>query len=132
MLKDFQTRHQQIAIVVDEYGATKGIVTMEDILEELVGQIQDEYDAEVPCVENTGDKTYIAVATASLNDINKFLPHPIRANEAFNTLAGRLIDMFNRLPDINDTIIFDDYEFKIIRKNLSSISSVQIVDLKKQ
>ena len=58
LLKDFQTKHLQMAVVVNEYGATKGIITMEDIIEELVGEIQDEYDNETPLVEKTGEKTF--------------------------------------------------------------------------
>ena len=78
LLKDFQLKHQQIAIVLNEYGGTKGIITMEDILEELVGEIQDEYDAENPVVEKTSDKIFMANASASIDDINDFLPHPLK------------------------------------------------------
>ena len=129
LLKDFQAKHQQIAIVVDEYGSTKGIITMEDILEELVGQIQDESDAETPVVEKTGDKTYVVAATALLSDINDLLPHPVKRGEGYSTLAGKLIEMFSRIPNTNDKIVFDGYEFVILKKNKSSIMLVQLKDL---
>src|SRR6266496_2301447 len=129
LLKDFQVKHQQIAIVVDEYGSTKGIITMEDILEELVGQIQDEYDTEIPVVQKTGDKVYTVAATALLNDVNDLLPHSIETGEGYTTIAGKLIEMFGRIPNTNDKIVFDDYEFVVLKKNKNSILLVQLYDL---
>jgi len=129
LLKDFQVKHQQIAVVVDEYGGTKGIVTMEDILEELVGEIQDEYDMETPCVEKTHDKIFSVVASASLDDINKLLPHPINKNEQYETLAGYLIFKFGRIPNTNDKISSNNYEFTILKKRQHSIVLVQLHDL---
>ncbi|MBF0573143.1 MAG: HlyC/CorC family transporter, partial [Desulfamplus sp.] len=81
LLNEFQLYHQQIAGVINEYGGFEGIITMEDILEELVGEIQDEYDNEMPVVEKTGNKTYTVVASATLDDINELLPHPIIEDE---------------------------------------------------
>ncbi len=128
LLKEFQSKHQQIAVVVDEYGGTQGIVTMEDILEELVGEIQDEYDNEIPFVEKKGDKNYTVLASASLDDINELLPHPLTMNEDYETLAGYLILKLGRIPNINEKISFDDYEFTILKKNKNSIILTQLVD----
>jgi CBS domain containing-hemolysin-like protein len=130
LLKDFQIKHQQIAVLVDEYGATKGIITMEDILEELVGQIQDEYDTETPIVEKTGDKTFSVLALASINDINQLLPHSLEKEDNYETLAGFLIYNFGRIPNTNDRIVSNDYEFIILKKSKSSIMLVQLRDLK--
>lgn len=129
LLKEFQLKHQQIAVVVNEYGGTKGIITMEDILEELVGEIQDEYDNETPFVEKTGDKTFIAMASAGLDDINEFLPRPIKKSRQYDTLAGYLILKSGRIPNTNDKINFDDYEFTILKKSKSAIMLVQLRDL---
>ena len=129
LLKEFQTKHQQIAVVINEYGGMQGIVTMEDILEELVGEIQDEYDNEIPFVEKNGEKSYTVLATASLDDINDLLPHPLTQNEEYETLAGYLILKFKKIPNINEKIIFDDYEFTILKKNKNSILLTQLNDL---
>ncbi len=129
LLKEFQSRHQQIAVVVNEYGGTQGIVTMEDILEELVGEIQDEYDNEIPFVEKSGEKSYTVLASASLDDVNDLLPHPLTRSEEYETLAGYLILKFGRIPNINEKISFDDYEFIILKKNKNSIILTQLNDL---
>ena len=132
LLKEFQLKHQQIAVVINEYGGMQGIVTMEDILEELVGEIQDEYDNEIPFVEKTGEKSYTVLASASLDDINDLLPHPLSRNEEYETLAGYLILKYKRIPNINDKIVFDDYEFTILKKNKNSILLTQLNDLEEE
>jgi len=129
LLKEFQSKHQQIAIVVDEYGGTQGIVTMEDILEELVGEIQDEYDNEIPFVEKKGENSYTVLASASLDDINELLPHPLTVNEEYETLAGYLILKLGRIPNMNEKVSFDDYEFTIIKRHKNSIILAQLVDM---
>ena len=129
LLKEFQVKHQQIAVVINEYGGMQGIVTMEDILEELVGEIQDEYDNEIPFVEKTGEKSYTVLASASLDDINDLLPHPLTRNEEYETLAGYLILKFKRIPNINEKISFDHYEFTILKKTKNSIILTQLNDL---
>jgi len=128
LLKEFQSKHQQIAVVIDEYGGTQGIVTMEDILEELVGEIQDEYDNETPFVEKKGEKTYVVLASASLDDINELLPHPLTVNEEYETLAGYLILKLGRIPNINEKISLEAYEFTVLKKNKNSILLTQLVD----
>lgn len=129
LLKEFQMKHQQIAMVLNEYGGVEGIITMEDILEELVGEIQDEYDNEIPFVEQTGDKTYLVLATSAITDINDELPHPIDKDKQYDTLAGYLIDKFGRIPNIHDRLEAEDYEFTVVNKNRTSIVSVQVRDL---
>jgi CBS domain containing-hemolysin-like protein len=129
MLNEFQVKHQQIALVVNEYGGTEGIITMEDILEELVGEIQDEYDNEIPFVEKVADRTYHVIASASLDDINELLPHPIEKDEQYETLAGYLILKFGKIPVVKEKISLEDYEFSVVKKNRSTIILVQLIDL---
>jgi CBS domain containing-hemolysin-like protein len=129
LLNEFQIKHQQMALVVDEYGGTEGIITMEDILEELVGEIQDEYDNEISIVEKVGEKTYNVIASSPIDDINEMLPHPIEKDEQYETLAGFLILKFGKIPSPKDKIVIENYEFSILKKNKNSISFVQIIDL---
>jgi len=126
LLKEFQVKHQQIAVVVNEYGLTKGIITMEDILEELVGEIQDEYDNEIPYVEELGDGSFAVLASASLHDINKGLPKPILEDGDFETLAGFLIYKFGRIPDADESILLNGYTFTILKKIKTNLILVKV------
>ena len=129
LLKEFQVKHQQIAMVLNEYGGVEGLITMEDILEELVGEIQDESDNEIPFVQQTGEKIYSVLAIASINDINDELPHPIDKDKQYDTLAGYLIDKFGRIPTTHDKLESEDYKFTVLKKNKTSIILVQMEDL---
>jgi len=129
LLKEFQVKHQQIAMVLNEYGGVEGVISMEDILEELVGEIQDEYDNEIPFVEQTGDNVYSVIATAAISDINDELPHPIDKEKQYDTLAGYLIDKFGRIPNTHDRLEAEDYQFTVVKKNKTSIVVVQLKDL---
>ncbi len=128
LLKEFQRSHTQMAIIVNEFGGTEGLVTLEDILEELVGEIQDEYDNEVPVVEKIDDKTYKVTATAALNDINAFLPYALESVNDAASLAGVLINKFGRIPNTNETVILDEYEVTILKRIKNTISIVQLKD----
>ena len=71
------------------------------------------------------------MASASLDDINDFLPHPLTQNEEYETLAGYLILKLGRIPNLNEKISFDDYEFTILKKNKNSVILAQLIDLEK-
>lgn len=129
ILKEFQVKHQQISMVLNEYGGIEGIITMEDILEELVGEIQDEYDNEIPFVEETNEGVYSVIATAAISDINDQLPHTIDKAKQYDTLAGYLIDKFGRIPNTHDKLEAEGYEFTVLKKNKTSIVLVQMKDL---
>ena len=90
LLREFQKKKVQMAIVISEYGGTIGIVTLEDILEELVGEIQDEHDHETQIVTEVGN-AYEVVATSPLRDINKIIDPPFHESEEYETLAGLLL-----------------------------------------
>lgn len=129
LLNEFQVKHQQMALVVNEYGGTEGIITMEDILEELVGEIQDEYDNEIPLVEQISERVYHVIASSSIDDINEQLPFPIEKNDQYETLAGFILLKFGRIPSVKEKIVVSGYEYSVLKKNKSSITMVQITDL---
>lgn len=129
LLKEFQRNHTQLAVVVNEFGGTEGLVTLEDILEELVGEIQDEFDNEKPVVEKTDNHTYIVEATASLSDINAYLPYALESVNDAATLAGVLINVCSRIPSEKEKIKLDEYEVTIIKRIKNTISLVQLREL---
>jgi CBS domain containing-hemolysin-like protein len=116
LLREFQKKKVQMAIVISEYGGTIGIVTLEDILEELVGEIQDEHDHEAQIVTQVGD-AYRIIATSSIHDINKSLDVPLAESEDYETLAGLLLMI--RPTDLREGEAFkiNDYSVKIVKMN---------------
>ncbi|RPH32767.1 MAG: HlyC/CorC family transporter [Bacteroidales bacterium] len=129
ILAEFQKRHLHIAIVIDEFGGTEGLITLEDILEELVGEIQDEDDDERPVVEKKDEKTFIIQSTTSLEDINDHLPYHFTISENYNTLSGLMLYNFNRIPKLNDKITLEGYELTVTKIQHRTIQVVQAVYL---
>jgi len=116
LLREFQRRKSQMAIVVSEFGGTIGIVTLEDILEELVGEIQDEHDHEQQIVTLLDKQDYQIVAQSSIHDINKFVDVPFPESEEYETLSGLLTYHKPTLKE-GDTFKLFNYRFKILRLN---------------
>ncbi len=98
LLREFKRDKNHMAIVVDEYGGTAGLVTLEDILEEIVGEIQDEYDMEVPPIQKLDDRTYRVDAKVSMEDLNEELGTDI-AQKGFETVGGFIYDLVGSVPE---------------------------------
>lgn len=127
LLRDFQKHHYQMAIVTNEFGSTAGLVTMEDIIEELVGEIQDEHDEEVSSVERKSDTEYIVNAQAAITDVNQTLPLPLTENPQYETVSGYINFLFGKIPSINDRRKKDGYEIIIMKRNRQSVESVKLI-----
>jgi CBS domain containing-hemolysin-like protein len=124
LLLDFKIKKLHLAIVVDEYGGLGGIVTLEDILEVIVGDINDEYDPEeLPEIEKTGPKTYEVDSRMLISDFNDELSQHIPTDE-FDTIGGFIFDLFGRVPEKDESIKYDNLSFKI--KEISGIKIVRI------
>jgi CBS domain containing-hemolysin-like protein len=128
VLTEFQKQHIHLAVVIDEFGGTQGIITLEDILEELVGEIQDEDDDEKPIVEKKEDNTFLVQAIQPLTDINEHLPHPFTINEKYNTLSG-LILYHNQKPKLNEKIRADNYEITVKKIQRRTIQMVLLKEI---
>lgn len=126
LLKEFKTKKVHMAIVVDEYGGTAGIVTMEDILEEIFGEIMDEYDDhETIGIKKLDEDSYLVDATLSLNDIERELRIEFPEGE-FETLAGYLLDKFHHIPRVGETYEYDGITFKVVAASRSKIEKVLV------
>lgn len=125
LLRDFQKHHFQMAIVTNEFGSTAGLVTMEDVIEELVGEIQDEHDEEVPTVEKKSDTVFVVNAQAAITDVNQALPVALPENPQYETISGYINYLFGRIPAVNDKRISDGYEIVILKRNRQSVDSVK-------
>ena len=102
LLRDFQKLHIQMAIVTNEFGATAGVVTMEDIIEELVGEIQDEHDEEHPKVEKKSETEFIVNAHSSISDVNESLPMTLPESPKYETVSGLINFLWGRIPGVNE------------------------------
>lgn len=125
-LKLLQKSHTHIAIVVSEYGTTSGVVTMEDILEELVGDIHDEGDEESIIVKSLDEKSFIVDASASIADINDYLPLSLPESNEYDTAAGYIHMLFGRIPSVHESIDTEQYTITIRKKRKQRIEQVII------
>jgi CBS domain containing-hemolysin-like protein len=129
LLREFQTLHIQMAIVTNEHGGIAGLVTMEDVIEELVGEIQDEFDEEKPAVEKKSDTEFIVSAMATISDVNDVLPIALPESPYYETVSGLLNYLFGRIPAVNEKMNFGGYEFFIMKRFRHSVESVKMTIL---
>jgi len=131
LLKEFKAKKVHMAIVVDEYGGTAGIVTMEDILEEIFGEIMDEYDeGENIGIKKIDDNSYLVNATLSLNDIERELRIEFPEGE-FDTLSGYLLEKFKHIPKVGETYEDGRIAFKVVAASRNKIEKV-LVSIKQE
>lgn len=126
LMAELQQKRIQIAIVLDEFGGTAGMVTLEDIVEELVGEIQDEYDEEKPIVERVNDREFIVNALAPIYDVNSHLPHDLPEDGDYDTVSGWLGDIFGKIPDVGEQKESNGYNITVLKKSDQNIESVKL------
>ncbi|QJB30523.1 HlyC/CorC family transporter [Chitinophaga oryzae] len=126
LLRTFQSQRLQMAVVTNEFGDTEGIVTMEDILEELVGDIQDEHDQETPIVEKKDENTYLVDAHEYIADINELLPVPLPESEHYETLSGLINYIHGNIPKEGEVLVMEDYEVLILKMFRSSVEKARL------
>ena len=131
LLREFQNNKVHIAIVVDEFGGTSGIVTLEDILEEIVGEINDEYDDDEKNFVRLNNNTYIFEGKTLLSDFYKTLNIDDEVFEDIegdaDTLAGLLLEIKGEFPKINEKIVHDNYTFQVLEMDERRIMKVKVV-----
>lgn len=127
LLREFQARKIHVAIVLDEFGGTEGIVTMEDIVEEIVGEIHDEYDEVKKSIEQASDGVALVDANISIHDFNEQFGASIPETGDYETLAGFLQKLIGRFPEVNEEIHFEGFTFAIVSKSARRIRQVKVV-----
>ncbi|WP_315110304.1 hemolysin family protein [Clostridium intestinale] len=128
LLKIFKREKAQMAIVIDEYGGTFGLVTIEDILEEIVGEIQDEFDEEVDSITKTEDNNYVVDGKLILDEINELLKVSIESDN-IDTIGGWIYSQLKAYPKINDAIVYENYEFVVLECDNKRINQILIREL---
>lgn len=130
LLYDFQEKRVHMAVIVNEYGETEGLVTMEDIIEEIVGEINDEFDEVEADYKKIGDNIYVFEAKTSLNDFCRVFEIEAayfeKAKGESETLAGLIIELFGRIPSAGEEIEFEDFTFKVQSVDTRRIKKVRV------
>jgi len=128
LLKEFQARRIQMAIVVDEYGGTAGMVTIEDLLEELVGDIQEEHEREEVPVVQEAEGRYLALGSASLDDLRGALGVELEA-EGFETISGLIYSILGRIPAAGEAVEHNGLRLEVLKADTRKIERVRVTRL---
>ncbi|MCU0977406.1 MAG: CBS domain-containing protein [Steroidobacteraceae bacterium] len=127
LLKEFRVSRNHMAIVVDEYGGVSGLVTIEDVIEEIVGEIADEYDIEEDqTIRREGERQYAVHALARIQDFNEYFGTEF-SDEEFDTIGGLVMHQFGRLPRRGETVTIEGLEFRVLRSDRRRIDLLRVV-----
>jgi Mg2+/Co2+ transporter CorB len=129
-LNAFLRRKVQLALVVDEYGEVQGLVTLEDILEEIVGDIKDEFDGVATGVRKTRDGSYVVDGTVPIRDLNRSFDWRLPDEEA-TTLAGLVIHEARMIPEQGQAFSFHGFRFEVLKKRKQQVTSLKVTPLEK-
>jgi putative hemolysin len=130
LLRDFQSKHVHFAVVVDEFGGTSGIVTMEDILEEVIGEIRDEYDEEESRDKKLDDNNYVFEGRTMIHDVCKTMQLPMDTFDAVKgeseSIGGLVLELAGEFPAVNEVITSGDFDFTVIEADINRIKMVKV------
>lgn len=131
LLQEFRKKQVHVAIVVDEYGGTEGIVTIEDILEEIVGEISDEYDQEEETFKHMPDGSWIVDAKVNIFDVEEKIGIQIPEEEGYDTIGGYVFHVAGAIPSPGFIIHQEDFELEVVESSERSVEKVRIKPVKK-
>jgi magnesium and cobalt transporter len=131
LLRDFRVSRNHMAIVVDEYGGVSGLITIEDVLEEIVGEIDDEYDEEEEAlILQLGENRYQVQALTPIDDLNDQFNSDL-SDDDYGTVGGLLLAEFGRVPEYDDVVtLADNFEFRVIKADSRRIITLEMNVLK--
>ncbi len=127
-LTNFRQRHAHFALVVDEYGTLMGVVTMEDILEEIVGEIEDEYDEDIQDFAVSEDGSFTVDGTATIRDLNREFDWNLPDEEA-NTIAGLVIHEARQIPEVGQIFVFHGFRFEVTGRQRNQLTELKLTPL---
>ena len=132
LLKEFRDSHNHMAIVVDEYGGVSGLLTIEDVLEEIVGDIDDEHDPEEeddiqPDKDDDGRPCFAVKALTRIEDFNEYFGCNFTEEEGYDTIGGLVMHELGRLPRLGERMDYGGFEFRVIRADRRRIDTLQVV-----
>jgi magnesium and cobalt transporter len=128
LLKDFRRNRNHMALVVDEYGGVSGLVTIEDVIEQIVGEIDDEFDVEDDHnIRKEAERQFTVRGVTRIDEFNEYFSAHLSEEEGFDTVAGLLMKEFGRLPRRGDAATIDGFEFRVTRADRRRIDALRVV-----
>jgi magnesium and cobalt transporter len=128
LLKDFRRNRNHMALVVDEYGGVSGLVTIEDVIEQIVGEIDDEFDVEDDHnIRKEAERQFTIRGVTRIDEFNEYFGAHLSEEEGFDTVAGLLMKEFGRLPRRGDAATIDGFEFRVTRADRRRIDALRVV-----
>jgi CBS domain containing-hemolysin-like protein len=130
LLDNMQKNKFQIAIIVDEHGGTAGLITLEDIMEEIVGGLQDEFEAieSEKEVEIVDERTFVVSGSTDIDEVNALIGFDLKSEE-YNTIGGLLFGLFGHLPKIGEQLRFHELRFLILEMDGKKIEKIKITKI---
>lgn len=129
LVRDFKTTKNQLAIVIDEFGGTSGLITLEDVLEEIFGEVQDEFDEEEADIKQIDENEYIVNAMLRVDELEEMFELPDLEEEDVDTVAGIVVKELGRIAELNDTVVYQGLEFTVIEIDGARIMKLKIKKL---
>ena len=126
LMKQLMQQKRSLAIVVDEFGGTSGLVSLEDIVEEITGEIEDEHDNSNHVAKQISDYEYILSARLEISKINELFGLELPESDEYMTLGGLILHVYQSFPKLNEVVKFDNYEFKIVKNTATKIELVRL------
>lgn len=126
LMKIFLQQKKTLGVVVDEFGGTSGLVSLEDIVEEIFGDIEDEHDSTKYVAKQTADGDYLLSARLEIDKVNEMFDLDLPENDEYMTIGGLILHEYQSFPKLNEVVKFDKYEFKIIKSTSRKIELVQL------
>jgi putative hemolysin len=131
LLREFKATRQQMAIVIDEYGGTEGVITLEDILEEIVGEYEDEFTSHGRRIKKTEGSQYEVDASVRISDVEHVVNFPFPVADDYITLGGLVYKQLGRIPAVGDTVELDAARLQVLEMDNHRITKILFQDLKK-
>ncbi len=126
LMKTLMQDKKSLAVVVDEFGGTAGIVTLEDLVEEIFGEIEDEHDTKSHIAKKVGDQEYVLSGRLEIDTINEMFGLNLPESDDYVTIAGFILHFYQKFPKLNETVIIDKYTFKIVKVTATKIEIVRM------
>ena len=126
LMKLLMQEKKSLAVVVDEFGGTSGIVTLEDLVEEIFGEIEDEHDMKSHVAKKVSDNEYLLSGRMEIDTLNEMFGLDLPESDDYVTIAGFILHFYQKFPKLNETVQIDKYSFKIIKVTATKIELVRM------